>query len=47
MAKYFFFYGDMLLSKLENNPDVFGNEAKKKIDKVDGKTESSNAADNA
>lgn len=27
MAKFFYFYGDMLLSKLENNPDVFGDQA--------------------
>ncbi|KAL4427530.1 hypothetical protein ABPG74_019486 [Tetrahymena malaccensis] len=32
MSKYFFFYGDMLLSKLENNPDVFGDKAQKKLD---------------
>lgn len=31
MSKFFFFYGDMLLSKLENNPDVFGEQAQKKI----------------
>lgn len=27
MSKFFYFYGDMLLSKLESNPDVFGEQA--------------------
>lgn len=46
MAKFFYFYGDMLLSKLESNPDVFGEQAQKKKQKGGGDSTHEMVADN-